>query len=375
MGPGQVTTVGSNKVWDVNPENDPSSNLNYPGPANYRGVSGFDAVAGAWNGGVLASNQGASGTYYLHGGGHAAYDGSEFVQFDLSTQMWTRSYDPYQGSNVAGYSDPLGLYPDDSPVQLHNYSTMQYDALSNRIYKPTAHGGTPDQSAQPRDYIHYMSCNDPESRFTILSPTEFSQNLFSGGWACIDPVRRRLFRMYSNSSTNFGYADLDTGVWTGPLSYSFTNIDINITAAYCPLHDLIVFPNYRNSAKWILALDMTRPDSTIGQWTILNESSGPAARTQSHGWEWSNKRQAFIYYYESSPNRIWELAPPANGDWAGSSWVWNELTFSGVTVESSQYSNGIFNKFRIMEFDTGEEVAIWNINSNANAETYAWRVP
>jgi len=72
-------------------------------PAPWSGRAGFQAITEAWNGAVLATRFGASGSLIVFGGGHNNYFGSDVHAFDLATREWSRISDGFVGGQPEEY--------------------------------------------------------------------------------------------------------------------------------------------------------------------------------------------------------------------------------------------------------------------------------
>ena len=70
----------------------------------------FPAITEAWNGAVLASRFGRSGSMVIFGGGHDDYFGSDVHAFDLDSREWRALTTGF----IAGARDDYGegaVYP------------------------------------------------------------------------------------------------------------------------------------------------------------------------------------------------------------------------------------------------------------------------
>jgi Galactose oxidase, central domain len=142
-----ATRVGTRYLRDGDPAGDPA--LNQAGRpyaalrrltgryvrAAWSGRVGFAAITEAWNGAVLATQCGDSGSLIVFGVGHDDYFGSDVHAFDIATREWRRISDGY----VQGRPEDYGAgafysnaeYPDGSPLPPHTYGYVQYDAVGN----------------------------------------------------------------------------------------------------------------------------------------------------------------------------------------------------------------------------------------------------
>jgi len=104
-------------------------------PAPWSGRVGFPAITEAWNGAVLATRFGDSGSLIVFGGGHNNYFGSDVHAFDLATREWRRISDGFTQGRPEDYGAGAlyrnAEYPDGSPLPPHTYGYVQYDAVGN----------------------------------------------------------------------------------------------------------------------------------------------------------------------------------------------------------------------------------------------------
>jgi len=104
-------------------------------PAPWSGRVGFPAITEAWNGAVLATRFGDSGSLIVFGGGHHNYFGSDVHAFDIATREWRRISDGFVQGRPENYGEgafyPNAEYPDGSPLPPHTYGYVQYDAVGN----------------------------------------------------------------------------------------------------------------------------------------------------------------------------------------------------------------------------------------------------
>ncbi len=142
-----ATTIGTRHLCDTDPACDPALNparrpyaflRRLTGryvQAPWSGRVGFPAITEAWNGAVLASRFGSSGSLVVFGGGHDDYYGSDVHAFDIATREWRRISDGFTQGRAeqygAGAFYPEAQYPDGSPLPPHTYGYVQYDAAGN----------------------------------------------------------------------------------------------------------------------------------------------------------------------------------------------------------------------------------------------------
>ena len=103
--------------------------------APWSGRVGFSSITEAWNGAVLASRFGRSGSMVVFGGGHNDYFGSDVHAFDLERREWRRLSTGFVAGEPNDYGEgayyPDSVYPDGSPLPPHTYDYVQYDEVGN----------------------------------------------------------------------------------------------------------------------------------------------------------------------------------------------------------------------------------------------------
>lgn len=95
---------------------------------SYSGIQGQKAAIDNWSSGVYDTK---GKRLLVWGGGHSGYGGNEVYAFgplDSATPAWTRLTEP---------SEPTldsELYADGTPSSRHNYGTLQYDPVGDRMF-------------------------------------------------------------------------------------------------------------------------------------------------------------------------------------------------------------------------------------------------
>lgn len=124
------------KKWsDVNPDNDPLVNPNYPAAAPWKAAGSFNARATAWNGqtsygGVI---------YDPPAGGHNDWAGNDRYKLDLRSDAPSvvRLVNPSGaiGNEITldDGQEPSGLYSDGQPRSPHNYNAPVYFQPTNKV--------------------------------------------------------------------------------------------------------------------------------------------------------------------------------------------------------------------------------------------------
>lgn len=359
ISPGTWAAVSKNTIADVDPEKDSSANPNYPNNAPWRGQSGQSSVTSAWNGGAFASGYGASGSLIAWGGGHQDYYGNEIYAFDLATQRWNRVTNPYKGTISFPYTD--GIFPDGSPVPPHIYDQIEYHPGSNSlVILRTMASNTPDNVPVSAEFSF-------NTKTWKRGPRNSASHAASGGWSAYDSTRDVIWAEGGSGTTAFTRFDPKADGGSGKLG-SWTNYSphVEITdavGARDPLRDILLVTGFREGPD-IYAVDLKNPANSA---VIIKQSGSAPSRTAGHGWEWSDARQAFLYW--SSGSGVYELKL-SGSDWKAGSWVWTNLTSGGSAPASSP--DAPYSRFRVARF-SDTEIAL--VVSSVNSQVYAFRVP
>ena len=147
---------------------------------------------------------------------------------------------------------------------------------------------------------------------------------------------------------------------------------VNMGAAYDPINDIVVFTVFRNAPD-VLAVDLARPaDGSSGNVKLVQTGSPPTLE-ESHGWEWSPNRRAFVYYRRGAG--VYELKQEGS-NWRTDPWRWTGLTSPENTIvpvdAKSTGNQGPFGRFRIVSFDDSE-IAL--VVTRVDGPVYAFKIP
>ncbi len=159
----------------------------------WHGSVGFPAITECWNGAILASRVGPSGSMVCFGGGHNDYFGSDVHRFDIDSREWTRELNGFTAGTPddygAGAAYPGSTYPDGSPLPPHTYGYVQYYQQQNDLLllKGQTELG-PNVKAVP--IPHLLNLHSWRWRSGPKHPDAVFN---SGGWTTWDPTRRRLW--------------------------------------------------------------------------------------------------------------------------------------------------------------------------------------
>jgi len=122
----------------------------------------------------------------------------------------------------------------------------------------------------------------------------------------------------------------------------------------------------RSSSVW--ARDLSRLDEIE---VAVNESGDLPTKEKAAGFEWSEARQAFLWWRRG--DNIYELKPPA-ADWKSGTWIWTAIrASSGSQTVPFGDDNGVYSRFRIASYE-GLEVAVV-VGEGRTGAVYAFRLP
>lgn len=356
---GAWSPISLNTLSDVDPQRDPEANPRYPNNAPWRGNSGQTGVIDAWNGGAFASGYGESGSLIVWGGGHQDYYGNEIYAFDLKTLRWNRVTKPYAGTISYPYTD--GIFPDGSPSPPHIYDQIEYFPPTNSLIVLRTMA-----SNSPSNVPVAAQFSFDTGRWT-RSPRNTESHHNSGGWSAYDESRRVIWAEGGSGTTAFTSFNPQARASDGQLgSWANYRWKVGITdavAALDPQNDILLVTAFRSGTD-IHAIDLKNPSASSVR---IKQSGDIPARSSGHGWEWSDTRQAFIYW--SPGTGVYEVKLSGN-DWRNDTWVWTQLTSGSNTSPSAKARP--YSRFRIARFDDAE-VAI--VVTGINQPVYAFRIP
>lgn len=354
--PGTWAAISQNTMADVDPADDPAANSNYPNSPSYSGNTGQAGVLSAWNGGALATGYGAKGSLLMWGGGHQDYYGNEVYAFDLATQRWKRLSNPYQ--NIS-FPVNNGIWPDGSPSVPHTYGFAGYHPGSNSFVSVmTQTSNTPSNAT-----IAVMF--DLGTGRWRSGPKDSGGALVYGGWAVYDRSRDAWWAEGGDSGGSFVKYSMNgngsAGSWTNfPAKFSA----LNSRAAIDPVHDMVAVTLF-NHDDTIRGIDLKNPGADA---VNLRQGGSMPSREGAAGWEWSDARQAFLYWRRGTG--VYEVKL-SGSDWRTGTWTWTNLsTGDGATPQDQ--GTGIFNRFRLVRYDDMEIAVVVN---QVNGPVYAYRVP
>ncbi|MCJ7453131.1 MAG: kelch motif-containing protein [Steroidobacteraceae bacterium] len=369
-----ATSVGTRYLRDGDPACDPVLNparrpyealrrLAGRAPlAPWSGRVGFSAITEAWNGAVLATRFGDSGSLIIFGGGHNNYFGSDVHAFDLATREWRRISDGFvQGSPEQygeGASYPNAEYPDGSPLPPHTYGYVQYDAVGNDylILKGNSELG-PNVKAVATPHMFNLDC-----RQWRRGAVNDSAILNSGGFTAWDASRRVLWGHSGDDGGGNAFigfcpdganADGTFGCW-GPLHSNKFPGNANHNAMQIdPTRDIIVVPVHVRDA--LFGINPADPDAPA---VALNVSGSRPRIAEYAALAYAPNLDRLIYYSARDGAALHAIAAPKGRGWSAlttGEWGWERCAGDGLdpiadAKASSRYATNwrhTFGRFRV----------------------------
>ena len=354
--------------------------------APWHGKMGFAAITEAWNGAVLASRFGASGSMILFGGGHDDYFGPDVHAFDLSTRRWSRISDGYlsgrAGDYGAGAVYPDTVYPDRSPLPPHTYGYVQYDPVGNDylLLKGQTELG-PDVKAAPIPHMFNL-----DSLTWRRGPKHPAATLTSGGWTTWDAARRILWghsgdggNVFIGFSPDGDNGDGTFGSWGPHYPKKIQGAADDNAMQIDPLRDIIVV--VVSAVNGLYAIDPSTPEREVVP--LFSLGNQPVV-TECAALEYAPDLDRFVYYSANDGANIYSIAAPARAAWSqltGGPWTWRSILNDGNTLDPIADAQAIsshavnrghtFGRFRVAAYG-GTDVAI--LVRHIDTPVYAMRL-
>jgi hypothetical protein len=305
--------------------------------APWSGRSGFPAITEAWNGAVLATRFGDSGSLIVFGGGHDDYFGSDVHAFDLASREWRRISDGFVHGGPEDYGKgafyPDAEYPDGSPLPPHTYGYVQYDAVGNDylLLRSNSELG-PKVKAVAIPHMFNL-----DRRQWRRGPLQASAILNSGGFTTWDASRRTLWGHSgddgggnafigfcpdgANANGTFGHwGQLHPSKFAGVANGNAMQID--------PMRDIVVVLVHTRDG--LFAINPSDP-------------AAPAAPLRSRGErpciaecaaiEYAPSLDRLIYYSAEDGSAVHAIAAPQGSGWPAISlgeWHWTRCARAGL---------------------------------------------
>ena len=304
--------------------------------APWSGRIGFPAMTEAWNGAVLATRVGDSGSLIVFGGGHNDYFGSDVHSFDLATREWNRLADGFvQGGPAdygAGATYPNAEYPDGSPLPPHTYGYVQYDQVGDDylIAKGNSELGA-DVKAVAIPHMFNL-----DRRQWRRGPLQASAILNSGGFTAWDASRRVLWCHSGDAGGGNAFIgfcpdganpDGTFGRW-GPLhSSKFPGIANHNAMHIDPVRDIVVV--LVPARDGLFAINPSDPAAAA----VPLSSSGVRRRiAECAAIEYAPRLDRMVYYSPADGACVHTITAPQGSGWRGlttGEWQWTRCAGAG----------------------------------------------
>jgi hypothetical protein len=226
--------IPGNKLADVNPDNDPAYNPNFPARAPWRQIGSQLGVMAAWCG--MAFDPVAGRGWIPNGEGHNDGWANTVYKWDLDRAVpgWEMVRPPSAVSNYADGRVDTGVYSDGRPRALHTYNYTEYipgigPAVCNEIALSNTGGSGPGR-------LYLVNESTGEATFRAASTPANG----SGAASCHDPYRGVVW-MRVNGTQPMRYWRPDTNIWSTFGSNQGWNGSCSL--CYLPKHDCILIGN------------------------------------------------------------------------------------------------------------------------------------
>jgi hypothetical protein len=300
--------------------------------APWSGRVGFSAITEAWNGAVLATRFGDSGSLVVFGGGHDDYFGSDVHAFDLATREWRRISDGFVRGSPEQYGEgacyPNAEYPDGSPLPPHTYGYVQYDAVGNDylILKGNSELG---RHVKAVAIPHLFNLDRRQWR---RGPLHAAAVLNSGGFTTWDASRRVLwghsgddgggnaFISYCPDGAN---GDGTFGRWGALHSNKFPGFANHNAMQIHPTRDVIVLLVHARDALFAV-----NPSDPAGPAVPLRSSGVRPRIAEYAALEYAPNLDRLIYYSAGDRAAVYTVAAPKRSGWSSlttGEWAWARL--------------------------------------------------
>ena len=338
------TAPGTRYLEDNDPATDPALNpalgikerlrrlLGKRPHAPWQGRSGFSSITEAWNGAVLASRFGKSGSMVVIGGGHDDYFGSDMHAFDLHTRRWSRIGDGFVSLEMDAYGAgavyPHAEYPDGSPLPPHTYEYVQYSPVGNdyMLFKGQLELG-PDVKAVA--IPHMFNFDTLSWRRGPQHPTAV---LNSGGCTAWDAKRRVMWGHSGDAGGGNAFLSFDPdgenpdgtfGRWGEMFPNKLVGeADHNAMAIDAARDIIVVLVHARDE---LCAIEPAHPEKPIMQ---LRSSAGKPNIHEYAALEYTPNLHGFVYYSAVNGAVLYKISPPGGESWTeltNGTWTWEVL--------------------------------------------------
>jgi hypothetical protein len=392
MTPGTWVAMSANTIAAVDASKVPALNPNYPNKAPWDQVESIEGILNLWSGAALlrADTWSTHGGILYWGGGHNGRAGSDVYILDLGNATFSLGSHPYPGPYNWPYAD--GNYPDGSPVPPHTYSQQGYHPNTKTFWQ--LRGMQQSTSAPSNDWdisnahgLRLVSPSTPAGdRDWVTSPinTGLGAGAYnSGGCGCYDGTSDCFWvnpNMVSQVGGSWNLAKLSNtgtqnpdgtwGTWTNHQISHQPPTDSSIL--HIPGDEILVWNNYRSSSA-IYAYEKSGTGLVKARVLLTEGTANAPTREKAPGWEWSESRQAIIYWRRGSG--VYEIKKPTN--WRTGIWTWNKLTNDTLNGTSAPPAldtdaNGVYTKFKVVRY-ADFEVAV--VTTRTDQPAWAFRIP
>jgi hypothetical protein len=346
-----ATPEGTRYLRDCDPALDPTLNPardlrervrrmagRYP-LAPWSGRVGFRAITEAWNGAVLATRFGSSGSLVIFGGGHTTYFGSDVHAFDLATREWRRISDGFTSGGPNDYGEravyPNAEYPDGSPLPPHTYGYVQYDPVGNDflILKGNSELG-PNVKAVA--IPHMFNLDRLEWR---RGPQHKTAILNSGGFTTWDASRRVLWGQSGDDGGGNAFVgfrpdgvnpDGTFGAWGTMYPSKFAGFANHNAMQIDPHRDIIVAVSHARDGLFAV-----NPADPAAPATPLRSVGNRPPIAEHATIEFAPELDRFVYYSARHGATVHMITAPTGSGWppitiTSGEWSWEMITDDGV---------------------------------------------
>lgn len=371
----QVATA--NTISSVNPANDSELNPGGGNPA-WNGTSGQRAHVTAWNGGALADNIGARGTFLTFGGGHKDYYGNEVYGLDLGLLTWARLSNPYPTPNdglqaATGWHPAHTGQPNGSPGVPHTYRFLQYIRSMKCLVTPTTQK---DNSGAGGRISKVGLFPLPGAAFTQYQWQEGStppgggyDPTYSDGWGVLDTTRNRIVVHGGGGRSGSVLASIDPTTGEDQGEYGTWSLYGNkistsgVGSAYDPVNDCII--TFAADGR-LRGLDASNLGGSV---VTLTTNTPPAGLSIGMGFQYSYALGGFVMWNNGSDVYLLKMNA-GSGNWKTNGWTWSLLT-TNTTVAPIKAGNNTYNRFQVMRYANAEVALVVN---GVTEPLYAFRL-
>ncbi|NND60256.1 MAG: hypothetical protein HKN49_08310, partial [Gammaproteobacteria bacterium] len=318
--PGFWYEVPDSKIADVDPEDDPDANPNWPGIAPWAGVEGQPGVINDWSSAAWDESR---GWLMLWGGGHSGYAGNEVYAFDIETLAWTRLTNPSIDVSVTGTT----LYTDGQPRARETYNYLEYLPALDRMV--SFGGGNLYPCCNVTTELAAFNPDTLTWDTTTLAPHTGSQFFMFGATVSLDP-QTGLVWLTQPGNTKMRSYNPQTNSWTGHVTFDtlqYRNAIIDPVMRY-----LLITGLHGNLYSYNL--------DTPGQPPVLRNTTGATSiqNIQFPGLTWDSTEERVLGW--SSGGAIHALDTKT--------WEWSliEPDPANTVVPTAPNGNGTHGRFR-----------------------------